>query len=74
VGTVHYECKTGEHRALTYVYYIPQLTTSIISVGQLDKSGHEVLIKDGVMAIRDEEKMLLARVHHSVGRLYKQKL
>ena len=28
------------------VYYIPQLRSSIISIGQLDERGSEVLIKD----------------------------
>jgi hypothetical protein len=55
VDTILYKCKTGEHRALTYMYFIPQLTTSIISVGQLDESSYEVKIKGGVMSLRDEE-------------------
>jgi hypothetical protein len=33
IGTILYECKNGEHRAFNDVYYIPRLTTSIISVG-----------------------------------------
>jgi hypothetical protein len=45
IGMVIYECKTGEHRAFNGVYYIPRLNTSIISVGQLDEEGYEVLIK-----------------------------
>jgi hypothetical protein len=32
IGIVLYECKIGEHKALTNVYFIPRLTTSIISV------------------------------------------
>jgi hypothetical protein len=74
VDTILYKCKTGEHRALTYMYFIPQLTTSIISVGQLDESSYEVKIKGGVMSLRDEEQRLLARIQHSVGRLYKLNL
>jgi hypothetical protein len=36
IGTVLYECKNGEHRSLLHVHYIPCLTTSIISVPQLN--------------------------------------
>jgi hypothetical protein len=54
VGTIIFECKTGEHCALTSMYFIPWLTTSIISVGQLDESGYEVKIKGNVMSLRDE--------------------
>ena len=38
------------------VYYILQLRSSIISIGQLDERGSEVLIKDGVLMIRDREQ------------------
>jgi hypothetical protein len=46
-GTIIFSCRNGEHRALTDVYYIPQLLSSIINVGQLDEHRSEVLIKDG---------------------------
>jgi len=31
--TIIFRCQNGEHRALTDVYYIPQLRSSIISIG-----------------------------------------
>ena len=52
------------------VYYIPQLRSSIISIGQLDERGSEVLIKDDVLRIRDREQRLLAKVKRSLNRLY----
>ena len=52
-GTIIFRCQNGEHHVLTDVYYIPQLRSSIISIGQLDERGSEVLIKDGVLRIRD---------------------
>jgi hypothetical protein len=74
IGTVLYQYKNGEHRTLFNVYYIPTLTTSIISVGQLDEDGFDVRIKDGFMSLRDENQRLLARVKRGSGRLYKLKL
>jgi hypothetical protein len=32
-GTVLFACKSGEHRRLDGVYYIPRLTTNIVSLG-----------------------------------------
>ena len=52
------------------VYYIPQLCSSIISIGQLDERGSEVLIKDGVLRIRDREQRFLAKVKRSLNWLY----
>jgi hypothetical protein len=71
VGTVVYECKNGEHRTLTGVYYIPWLRTSIINIGQLDECGYEVGIRGGVLSLRDENQRLLARIQRGPGRLYK---
>ena len=69
-GTIIFRCQNSEHRALTDVYYILQLHSSIISIGQLDERGSEVLIKDGVLRIRDREQRLLAKVKRSLNRLY----
>ena len=52
------------------VYYISQLRSSIISIGQLDECGSKVLIKDRVLRIRDQEQRLLAKVKRSLNRLY----
>ncbi|XP_066324192.1 uncharacterized protein [Miscanthus floridulus] len=69
-GTIIFRCKNGEHRTLTDVYYIPQLRSSIISIGQLDERGCEVLIESGILKILDQERRLLAKVKCSRNRLY----
>jgi hypothetical protein len=56
VGTILCEYKTGEHRPLMSLYYIPRLTTNMIRVGQLDESGYEVSIKSGILLLRDEDQ------------------
>ena len=55
-GTIIFRCQNREHHTLTDVYYIPQLRSSIISIGQLDEHGSEVLIKDRALRIRDREQ------------------
>lgn len=69
-GTVLFACKNGEHQVLANTYYIPRLTTNIVSVGQLDETGFQVLVADGVMRIRDEERRLVAKVPRNPSRLY----
>jgi len=69
-GTVLFRCKNGEHRALSEVYYIPELRSSIVSLGQLDEHGAEVLIRGGVLRIRDQDGRLVAKVKRSRNRLY----
>jgi hypothetical protein len=69
-GTVLFKCKNGEHRALTEVYFIPELRSSIASLGQLDEHGAEVLIRSGVLRIKDQDGRLLAKVKRARNRLY----
>ena len=69
-GIVLFHCKNGEHRALGNVYFLPRLTANIISVGQLDEGGYQVLVEDGVMRVRDEDRRLLAKIPRSPGWLY----
>ena len=52
------------------VYYILQLRSSIVSIGQLDECGCEVLIESGILKIQDRERRLLMKVKHSRNRLY----
>jgi hypothetical protein len=70
VGSVTFIAKSGKHRLLTGVYYIPALRNSIISVGQLDENGSHVLVKHGVMRIWDRRRRLLAKVTRGTNRLY----
>ena len=70
VGSVTFTAKSGEHRLLTGVYYIPALRNSIISVGQLDENGSHVLVEDGPMRIWDRRRRLLAKVTRGTNRLY----
>ncbi|WVZ50181.1 hypothetical protein U9M48_001459 [Paspalum notatum var. saurae] len=69
-GTVLFSCRDGSHRALTGVYFIPRLRSSIISLGRLDKRGCQVLIENGALRLRDRERKLLAMVRRSVNSLY----
>jgi hypothetical protein len=69
-GTVLFNYKNGEHRALRNVYFLPHLTANIISIGQLDEGGYQVLVEHGVMRVRDEDRRLLAKIPRSPSWLY----
>jgi hypothetical protein len=44
-------CKNDESRSYNGVYFIPRLTTNIVSVGQLDEIGYKINIDTDVMQI-----------------------
>lgn len=69
-GTVLFACKTDEHHRLDGVYYIPHLTTNIVSLGQMDEDGFKVDIEPSILCLYDLQRQLLAKVHRSPSRLY----
>jgi hypothetical protein len=67
-GTVLFACKSGEHRRLEGVYYIPRLTTNIVSLGQMDEDGYTINIEGGVLRLHDPQHQLLAKALRKLGR------
>ena len=43
-GTVLFQTRSGEHKALTDVYYIPKLKSNIVSLGQLEERGCKIVL------------------------------
>jgi hypothetical protein len=70
IESVMFMGKTGEHKLLPRVYYIPALQNSIISLSQLDEGGLRVVIDRGVLRILDRHGHLLAKVNRGRNRLY----
>ena len=68
--TVLFNFKKGEHNSLPNTYYIPRLTTNIVSCGQLNEVDFKISIGGGVMRVRDEQRRLLAKIRRGTGRLY----
>jgi hypothetical protein len=69
-GTVIFVCKNGKSRSFNMVYFIPRLTTNIMSTGQLDEIGYKINIDTGMMKIREPGGVLLAKVKWEANRLY----
>jgi hypothetical protein len=50
-GTILFKCRNGAHKALAGVYLIPRLTTNIVSLRQLEKDDHKILLLHGRLKI-----------------------
>ena len=70
ISSIIFEAKTGEHRVLHDVYYIPALRNSIMSLDQLDEGGSKVEIDRCVLRIWDQRGWLLVNVRRGANRLY----
>jgi hypothetical protein len=69
-GTVVFVCKNSESQSFDEVYFIPHLTISIVSIGQLDEIGYKINIDTGMMKIREPSGVLLAKVKREANHLY----
>jgi hypothetical protein len=62
--------KIGGHKVLTRVYYIPRLTTNIISLGQMEEAKYKIMIHGGFLRLWDQVGMLVTKVKRATNRLY----
>ncbi|GLT87811.1 hypothetical protein SLE2022_058710 [Rubroshorea leprosula] len=51
----------GKGKTISNVLYVPDLKSNLLSLGQLQEKGYEILIKDGVCQIRDSKLGLIAK-------------
>jgi hypothetical protein len=73
-GTVCYLQKDGLIGSIQDVYYVPNLKTNILSLGQLTEKGYSILIKDRVLHLKDKQGRLVAQVEMGRNRMYKLNL
>lgn len=70
-GSILFMSKGGERRILADVYYIPELRSNIICLGQATKAGCDVRMKENYLTLHDRDGNLLVNAIHSRNRLYK---
>ncbi|GJU45967.1 uncharacterized mitochondrial protein-like protein [Tanacetum coccineum] len=73
-GSILFQGKNGEHKMLKDVYYIPDLRSNVISLGQATISGYDISIRGYFLTMRDSWGSLLIKVPGSANRLYKTQL
>ena len=73
-GEILFQGNSRKKRLMTKIYYIPNLKTNIISLGQATEVGCEIQMKNNYLAMNDENNCLLMKVQRTQNRLYKIKL
>ncbi|GKU89832.1 hypothetical protein SLEP1_g3918 [Rubroshorea leprosula] len=69
-GKVTIRAKDNSIQTISNVLYVPNLKSNLLSLGQLQEKGYEILIKDGVCQIRDSKLGLIAKVKMTGNRLF----
>ncbi|KAI5438647.1 hypothetical protein KIW84_024397 [Lathyrus oleraceus] len=73
-GTIRYLQKDGLIGSIQDVYYVPNLKTNILSLGQLTEKGYSILMKERILHLKDKLGHLIARVELEKNRMYKLNL
>lgn len=73
-GSISFIDKNGEKRVMTDVYFIPELKSNIISLGQATESGCDVRMREDYLTLHDQDGKLLVKATRSKNRLYKVRM
>ncbi|CAA7038224.1 unnamed protein product [Microthlaspi erraticum] len=66
-GTISFFDMNGEPRMMTDVYFIPDLKSNIISLGQATESGCDIRMQGECLTMHDRDGKLLAKANRKIG-------
>ncbi|GJY23785.1 zinc finger, CCHC-type containing protein [Tanacetum coccineum] len=69
-GSILLGCKNNEQKIVSDIYYIPNLRSNILSLGQLTEIGCKIIMDGNKLTLYDKNKKLLIKVERSKNRLY----
>jgi len=70
-GDILFITQNEEKKVLADVYFIPDLKSNIISLGQATEAGCDVRMKDSYLTLHDKSGNLIVRANRAKNRLYK---
>nr|GEW25210.1 zinc finger, CCHC-type [Tanacetum cinerariifolium] len=73
-GSILLGCRNHEQKIVSDVYYIPNLKSNILSLGQLTEIGYKIIMDGNKPTLYDKYKKLLMKVERSKNRLYSIRL
>ncbi|GAU35304.1 hypothetical protein TSUD_389290 [Trifolium subterraneum] len=69
-GNVLIRLKNGDHQFISNVYYVPNMKSNILSLGQLLEKGYDIQLKNNNLSIRDHSNKFIAKVPMSRNRMF----
>jgi transposase InsO family protein len=73
-GEILIQCKDGNERFISNVYYVPDMKSNILSLSQLLERGYTVFMKERILYLRDQDNRLLAQVEMTKNSMFKLNL
>ena len=71
---IHFLQKDGVMGSIQDVYYVLDIKTNILSMGQLTGKGYSIFLKNCLLHLKDKKERLVARVDIGRNRMYKLNL
>ncbi|GAU34810.1 hypothetical protein TSUD_394360 [Trifolium subterraneum] len=69
-GNVLIRLKNGDHQFISNVYYVPNMKSNILSLGQLLEKGYDIQLTNNNLSIRDHSNKFIAKVPMSRNRMF----
>ncbi|GKA03705.1 zinc finger, CCHC-type containing protein [Tanacetum coccineum] len=73
-GSIIIECDDEKQRIISHVYYIPDLKSNLLSLGQFTEIGCKVVMEDDELRLYDMDNKIFMKVIRQRNRLYKANL
>nr|GFB11584.1 zinc finger, CCHC-type [Tanacetum cinerariifolium] len=73
-GSILSGCKNNEQKIVSDIYYIPNLKSNILSLGQLTEIGCKIIMDGNKLTLYDKNKKLLIKVERLKNRIYSIRL
>nr|GEX89011.1 zinc finger, CCHC-type [Tanacetum cinerariifolium] len=73
-GSILLGCKNNEQKIVSDIYYIPNLKSNILSLGQLTEIGCKIIMDGNKLTLYDKNKKLLIKVERSKNQFYSIRL
>ncbi|OMO99220.1 hypothetical protein CCACVL1_03887 [Corchorus capsularis] len=69
-GNVRIQTNSGQVQSILNVLYVPDLKTNLLSIGQLQEKGYEIVIKNGVCQVKDAKLGLIVQAKMTSNRMF----
>ncbi|KAH7557154.1 hypothetical protein JRO89_XS11G0061700 [Xanthoceras sorbifolium] len=69
-GNVTIRTKENTAQIISNIFFVSDLKTNLLSIGQLQEKGYEIIIREGVFSIQDPKKGLIAQVNITSNRMF----
>ncbi|PKU78070.1 Retrovirus-related Pol polyprotein from transposon TNT 1-94 [Dendrobium catenatum] len=69
-GNILIRLKNGNHQFISNVYFVPNMRSNILSLGQLLEKGYDIHLKNNYLFLKDNIGTLIAKVPMSRNRMF----